>query len=518
MSRLSRLRRSAFTLLLGSVLAGQGVQPAPPAATRLTHRQALQLGLTHLFQARIARELRAELRQAPEVERGAFDWQLNASASTGRTEYGELNPRASGLDTLYLTDTSTTQATRTAGLGLSRLTPWGGSLNLNLVAGSNAYAVQQTNQTLPAGPAATLGYDTLNPYSGNLNLGFTQPLLRGFGRRATEAKLRAALEQAEAADDSFRQRLAGLLTFVDSLYWDLAYARQNLTNKTVALELSRKQLQEDQDRVASGMLAPIELPQVEATVAEREKQLSSAQARVKNAEAALLNNLYPEGDRPATLEGLDAPKAGPEPVSLPEALAAALTHRPELSAGKHELLARKILEAAAENTTLPKLDTQVSIIRGSGTQPEVSGVWNDFNQGRYPGYYVGLTFAYPLGNRAAKARLSQARAAARSAEYQVKDLRTTIDLEVQQAYTDLTTARKEVESTDKALLFRNQSLEAEMTKLENGMSTSFFVLQRQDELDQARSADLESRIAVEKARTHLERAMGTLVAFQPLED
>ena len=124
---------------------------------------------------------------------------------------------------------------------------------------------------------------------------------------------------------------------------------------------------------------------------------------------------------------------------------------------------------------------------------------------------MGLSFSYPIGNRARLARLSQAKAATRSSEYVVKDTKTTVGLDVEQAYTDLTTARKQVEAADKALAFRQQSLDAEMAKLENGMSTSFFVLQRQSELDQARTSDLEARIAAEKARTNLERAMGTLI-------
>jgi outer membrane protein TolC len=138
---------------------------------------------------------------------------------------------------------------------------------------------------------------------------------------------------------------------------------------------------------------------------------------------------------------------------------------------------------------------------------------DDWSQNRYPGYYVGLTFSFPIGNTTRQAQLSQARAATRGAEFLVRDTRTSVSLDVDQAYTDLSTARKQVEAADKALTFRQMSMDAEMAKLENGMSTSFFVLQRQDELDQARSADLEARINAEKARTNLERAMGRLVAI-----
>lgn len=479
---------------------------------RLTHRQALQLGSANLLQARIAREVREEVRQFPEAERGAFDWQINGNFYDGKNQVGLLNPRFSGLDSLYLTSLDTTADVRSANLGLSKLDAIGGTLSLNVNSSYNNSSYVVNNQTLPVGAAANLAYGTTNPYFGSVTLAYTQPLLRGFGQDAALARLRAALDQARSADESFRQRMMDLLTLVDNLYWNQVYAQQNLDNKKIAQQLAIAHLEEDQERVKSGMLAPIELPQVEATVAELDKEVLAAKAVLANAQAALLENLYPDAaDRPAALELVDAPGAGPQPVPLEEARAAALAHRPELAQAGYALSANRSLEKAARNAVLPQLDAQIAVLRDTSTHTDASGAWSDLSQNRYPGYYVGVQFSYPIGNRTRRARLSQAKAATLSSEYLLKDTKTSVGLDVEQAYTDLTTARKEVEAADKALAFRQQSLDAEMSKLENGMSTSFFVLQRQSELDQARTADLEARILAEKARTNLERAMGTLV-------
>jgi outer membrane protein TolC len=505
---MKRLHQTLLPLLVAGMAWGAEAQGPLP----LTHRQALLLGASNLLQARIAREIREQIRQFPEAERGAFDWQLSASASNGKLAFGELNPRFSGLSNLYLTAMNTTEETRTASLGISKLDAIGGTINLNLNTGYNSFFNQVNSQTLPFGPMAALAFGTTNPYSGNLSLTYSQPLLRGFGREVTEARLQAAIEQAKGADENFRRRMMELLTLVDNLYWNQVYARQNLANKTIALELAKKHLQEDRDRIEAGMLARVELPQVQAAVAEWEKEVLAAEAMLMNAQAALLQNLFPdEGDRPPALNPVDPPEAGPMPVPLAEAKALALSHRPELAQAKYSLSANRTLEKAASNATLPQLDTQVAVIRDTSTYADVNGIWNDWSQARYPGYYVGLSFSYPIGNRARLARLSQAKAATRSSEYVVKDTKTTVGLDVEQAYTDLTTARKQVDAADAALAFRQESLDAEMEKLANGLSTSFFVLQRQSELDQARTSDLEARITAEKARTNLERAMGTLI-------
>jgi outer membrane protein TolC len=481
------------------------------APLRLTHQQALRLGLTNLLQARIAREIREQLRQAPEAEKGIFDWQLGASATNGRLEFGEINPRFSGLASLYLTEFNTTQDIRSASLGLSKLDAFGGTVSLTFNTGFNASSFIVNNQTLPTGPAASLAFGTVNPYSGTANLSYSQPLLRGFGRSVTEAKLRAVLEEAKGASEGFRTRMQELLTQVDNLYWDQVYAHQNLENKQVALKLSQAHLQEDQEKVNSGMLAPIELPQVEATVAERERQLLSAQALLDNAKAALLETLFPDGDRPGSLDLVDAPVPGPEPLPLAEAKAKAMAHRPEIGQAQYSLAANRSLEQAAHNALLPRLDSQVAVIRDTTSHSDVNAVFNDWSQGKYPGYFVGLSFSFPIQNRTSRARMAQARSAIRGSQYLVQDTLTTVNLDVEQAFNFLITARKQVEAADKALEFRKQSLDAEMSKLENGMSTPFFVLQRQEELDQARTADLEARIGAEKAQTNYARAMGTLV-------
>ena len=503
----------SLRLTLCSMLAAGAVQAAPvPAPLRLTHRQAMQFGAANLLQVRIARELRDQIRTFPEAELGAFDWTLGGSVTDAKLESGSLNPRFSGLDSLYMTNLNTTEDLRTASLGLSKLDAIGGTVSLTFSSGYNSSNYLVNNQTLPLGAAAALAFGTTNPYSGSMSLSYTQPLLRGFGRDAAEARLRAALEEAKGADESFRGRMMDLLTLVDNLYWDQVYAQQNLDNRRMARELAQAHLEEARERVKSGMLAPVELPQVEAAVAELDKQLLGAQALLANAQAALMENLFPYAvDRPGALVLVDAPGVGPQPLPLEDARRSAQAHRPELAQAGHLLAANLTLEKAAHNAALPQLDSQIAVLRDTSTHTDVGAVWNDMSQNRFPGYYIGLSFSYPIGNRARRARLSQAQAATRSSQYLVQDTRTSVGLDVEQAYTGLVTARKEVEAADKALAFRQESLDAEMSKLDNGMSTSFFVLQRQAELDQARTADLEARILAEKARTNLARAMGTLV-------
>jgi len=74
-----------------------------------------------------------------------------------------------------------------------------------------------------------------------------------------------------------------------------------------------------------------------------------------------------------------------------------------------------------------------------------------------------------------------------------------------------------VAAAARTLTYRVQNLNAEQKKFENGMSTNFFVLQRQDELDGARTAELQAQINFAKAITAYEKATGLLLKFRLLD-
>lgn len=501
--------RSLPALLLTCVACHAGDPAQGPL--NLSLQEAIKLAVANNLQAQIALDTREFSREGAVFEQGAFDWTLAGGLGVLRTRTDDTNPRISGLGNLFLGDTATDTSTRSAAVGVGKVLPWGATFSFTLTPSLTSQTVEQRNRLFTSTDITTTGYETINPYGGRYSVSFTQPLLRGFGKSATQYRLLAAKKRAEVGDLNYRTELVNLVTTTDGLYWDLVYARQNLKNKQTALELTRKQMDEDQERIKAGMLAPLELPQVEAAVAEREKQVISARGRVENTRAALLAQLFPELPQPSDLVTTDHPSARPIARPLEEAKATALANRPELQAAKSDLEAKKILESASRNHLLPQLDANLSYGGNSASRNSLGDAISDWSANRLPGYYVGVSVSVPLGNHGAKGEFGQARATRRSAELGLRSLQQAVLLDVQLAYTDLETAEQEAVAAKKALDYRQKSLEAEMDKLENGMTTSFFVLQRQDELDQAKAAEIEAEVACQKAHTNLQRAMGTLL-------
>jgi outer membrane protein TolC len=501
----------AFTRAIPSLLVCTGLVAAAPAADglkRISLQEAIQTALENNLQVQVARETREVGRSNVLVNSGSFDWVLNSSLSMAR------NKDLSRFDkTSFFKTSENTSTTRSFSVGVSKLFDFGGSLNLTYkpTYGSTRSTVEYN---LPQPAASSV---TPFPYDGNLSATFTQPLLKGFGRATTESLLVVARKSAQQADLTFQKAIIDLVASTESLYWDVVFAQKNLENKKAALSLANKQLRENQIRVQVGTLAPIEVTSAEAAVALKEQEIISAEAQFLNAKDALLRALYPTAVRPSTLEPTDAPSI--KPLDMDEAAAErmALEKRIELKNSRLDLESKQVLEEAARNRTKPQLDLSVGYAGASSSRDGYSGVQSDVFGAKYPGYNAALTFAMPIANRAAKGSEAVARANRRSSELALRDLELGIALEVRQALRTLDASEKGVKAAEKTRIFREKNLEAEQKKFENGMSTNFFVLQRQDELDQSRASELQSRIAYAKAVTALEKAVGNLLEARKLE-
>ena len=82
-----------------------------------------------------------------------------------------------------------------------------------------------------------------------VSLDVTQPLLRGFGRDATEGNLIIARTNLASAESALRDEIAAALQAVESSYWDLVEARLALEVAKLSLEQSEQLLERSRARV-----------------------------------------------------------------------------------------------------------------------------------------------------------------------------------------------------------------------------------------------------------------------------
>jgi len=508
------VRPHVFPALL--VCYGLVAQTPATNVQQISLQDAIKVSLQNNLQVDIAKETRTATQAGVLTAEGAFDWNLNAGLSLGRQESQQTSLSS------YTAQTSTTESTswrRNLTVGASKAFGWGGSLSMNYNP-VYSYLKSTTPNGLVDANGVVIGdshYATTYPYTGTFSATYNQHLLNGFGRDTTEVNVIVSRKQSQAADLSFRLRIIDLVATTESQYWDLVYSQRNLENAKLALELAQKSLNENKTKVEVGTMAPIEVTSAEAAVAQQLQSIIVAEAQLANASDALIRTLYPVTEHPGKLVPSDAPTLSHIQIDEPSAEKLALESRLELKAQKLDVETKGALRTAAENRLKPTLDAYVSYNGNSDNHTAFSSVNSDLTGAKLPGYTIGLSFAMPIGNRSAKGSLTQARANERASQLSMKDEQLGILLEVRQAYRNVDASEKGVEATKKTREYREKDLEAEQKKFENGMSTNFVVLSKQNDLASARAQELQAQISYAKSVTALEKAVGNLMNARKLE-
>jgi outer membrane protein TolC len=399
-----------------------------------------------------------------------------------------------------------------------QLIPTGGTLNLSLSSYKN-----DTNRS----------FQTINPrYGSTLTFSFSQPFLRNFGFKINRREIIIARNNRDASEKEFQQTLLDIIYRVEEAYWNLAYSIDNLNVKRQSLQLARDLLEEDKRKIEVGTLPPIEIYTAESEVANREADILQADRMVKNNQDRLktiLNLPIFEKGEPTEIIPSDKPVFEKKTIRIEEALATAMANRPDLKAMMINLETRKFNVSYAKNQLLPSLNLEASYWSPgiSGTQilylddnplsrvivGTIPGAAKDALQDafrfRYNNWSVGLTLDIPLNTVFTRAQYAEAKLALEQAQLRLKNQEQEIFLEIKTAVRDVEINYERVQAYRAARELAEKKLEAEQEKFKVGKSTNFFILQYQNDLADARSAELRSKVDYILSQANLERALGT---------
>lgn len=377
---------------------------------------------------------------------------------------------------------------------------------------------------------SNLAFSRFNPeYNSDLAFTFNQPLLRNFGRLATERQLMLARNRSQASREEFERQLVLTVQDVVNAYWNLVGARRQLVVAEESLGLARELHERNRIQVEVGTMAPLELVQSEAAIAEREEGIITAQGLLGDAEDVLRRLLnLPDGElweaeiRPATDPAIEH-----TPIDVEAAIQTALAERPELRSVNLDIEQARIESEFAHNQERPTLDLNLSygfqgaggnvIARDPQGNPVVvstGGYGDAFDQVGgldYDGWTARLTFGLPLQNRGARAARAIADLDLRRAQTALEDLRKGIITEVRAAARQVETAAKQIEAAKASRVFQERNLDAERKRYENGMSTSFQITQIQEDVTEARRREVFAINNYRRVLADFQRSIGRLL-------
>ncbi|MBI3079532.1 MAG: TolC family protein, partial [Deltaproteobacteria bacterium] len=296
-------------------------------------------------------------------------------------------------------------------------------------------------------------------------------------------------------------------------------ARKTLTVRQQSLDLAQELLRITRARVEAGVLARIEIVQAEAEVASRREAVILAQNAVGNAEDNLRAILSLDTDTrwaDLAITPTDEPRFERREVRVDESLRAALTSRPDLSAAKLDLQNRGINVRVAENSLLPSLNFS-GTVGLQGLDQTLRSDFETLGERKFWQWNAGMLLEQPLGNRAAKADLSQRRLEQDRAVIQLRNLEQRIATEVRQAVRTLTSNLERIEATRAARTLAEQKVRAEEEKLRVGLSTTFNVQQFQRDLTDAQVSEIQAQTDYQRSLINLERVKGTALETYKVE-
>jgi HAE1 family hydrophobic/amphiphilic exporter-1 len=132
---------------------------------------------------------------------------------------------------------------------------------------------------------------------------------------------------------------------------------------------------------------------------------------------------------------------------------------------------------------------------------------NDFRT-----YQVGVRLSFPLRNQTAEANYGRTLAELRQLDVRQRQLVQSIQVEVRNALQAVDAARQRYEAARASRIAAEAQLRGEEERFRAGLSTNFFVLDRQNQLSAARGQEAQALTDYNKAIVDLQRVTGTTMA------
>lgn len=483
------------TIALVVVMAAAGLAGAETAAPR---KRAMSL--TDCVQEALLRNLDVQIeRYNPQISRlglrGSYAGYDPSFTISGTHDYRLSGGGTDPATQFRLPATESDGATVKSGV-LGQL-PWG--LNYELFGSLTETATSYlTNRS-----------DTAR---GSVGVNLEQPLLKNFMIDQTRLNIAVSKNRLHYSEMGLRSKIMDVVTSVEKAYYELIAARENVKVQEKALQLAEQLLSENKKRVEVGTLAPLDEKQAESQVAARRADLLSAQQThsvAGNALRALMSDNYRD-IHGLVIEPVEKLAAPVQMFDLQQCWSKGLSQRPEFLQAKLDAEKLELQLKFNRNQLLPELALTGTYGHGAGgdlVRTFGDGL-EDFRTGDKPFYSYGAKMKMPLGNRAARYTYRATKLEVEQFKLAVKKIEQGILVEIDNYVTAARVSFERVGSTREARLYAEAALEAEQKKLENGKSTSFFVLQLQKDLTTTRSGEISALADYNKALADLARSEG----------
>jgi outer membrane protein TolC len=371
------------------------------------------------------------------------------------------------------------------------------------------------SQLLWTGGTAALtfnnAYADTTPVTGwqtGLGVSISQPLLKNFGREATDININISRSSKFASLERFNSLLLTTVSQVRTEYFKLQSLREEQRVKKVSLELAQKILVEAKARVKAGVLPAMETLNAEFGAVTREKDLIDAELAVSD-QVDVLRLLLQIDSKTADLQTVDILPRELIVIEESESIQKAL-NRSDIRELKRNLELNELQSKNLRQKNRPDLSL-IASTQLTGLDSSYQGNMKKVVTFDYPVWSVGLNLSYPLWDGAAENEYRRSKLKIEQTSLQLHSLEEKSSNEVRAAIRAVAAGYKQIEVTDRGTKFAEERLRAFTRKNEVGLATTKDVLDVENDLAVARSNQIKAVVGYANALTRYWQATGELL-------
>ena len=416
--------------------------------------------------------------------------QVNANA-----EFEWIDPNLSGA---RIFGSSTTTGTTTGGTSPGTST------------GAAALVNSPRSQVADPSPTPGVTATELSDVSYNISVLGRQLIFNG----TTFNQIRGTFFQRDSAYFAFRNTLDQLIATVKTQFYQIIVNRELVKVNQQSVELLDAQLKDQQNRFEAGTVPRFNVLQAEVAYYNQLPLLITAQnnLRISKLQLARTLGLYfqPRRGENPPLEALGEMPYIPRPINLADAIEMGKERRPFLKQARANVLNQLQQVRATAGQWLPNITTTGG---AEWVSSPINSSWHDISKG----WLALVQGSLPIWDSGAIAgQVIQQRALLSETKITYDDDVRQVELEIQQAYSNLQQNEELVKSQEKNVELADEALRLAKARLDAGAGVQLDVLNAQVQLLTAQSTRLQALFGYNSSLAEFDRATGAQSTYQEM--
>src|SRR5262245_58844123 len=324
-------------------------------------------------------------------------------------------------------------------------------------------------------------------------------------------QIRGTFFQRDSAYFAFRNVLDSLIATVKTQFYQIIVNRELVGVNEENARLLKAQWNDQQNRFEAGTVPRFNVLQAEVQYYNQLPQVITAQNNLRIAKLQLAKTLgiyfQPQRGENPPLEVIGEMPYNPRPIKLADAVEMGKQRRPFLKQARANALNQLQQVRAAAGQYLPNITTTGG---GEWVSSPINSSWHDISKG----WTALVQGSLPIWDSGAIAgQVIQQRALLSEAKITYDDDVRQVELEVQQAYSNLQQNEELVTSQEKNVELAEEALRLAKARLDAGAGVQLDVLNATVQLLTAQSTRLQALFGYNSSLAEFDRATGAQSTF-----